>query len=330
MIGMPGVVRGPWTREARELAAAQEAREAFNRFFHKSMKVRNWTPWEDLPLAEMRERGHLLSEDTVTIIQAYLGIENYVGDYVREGLDLAHSQRERRNLLLAWGSEEMKHAEAWELVLIHSGRRTEEQLRDYREGLLVHKWTLREDHPSIDTALGVICYSMLQERATYYNYEEMRKRIRREYGLPERPTEAERERGLEIGAAGAFRMVANDESAHLSIFLEFVRIYLRYLPQDTVATLLKVFNNFKMPAQHLLPDASQLNEALERTLLYTPLKYVRNVRNAVLDALGFEHKRALERAAHEATLLPQGFAPDFVKLLRSGEFVLSPQAAAGG
>ena len=326
---MPPVVAGPWTREARERAAAREAHEAFIRYFRKALKVRNWTPWDDLPLAEMRERGHLLSEDTVTIIQAYLGIENYVGDYVREGLDLAHGQRERRNLLLAWGMEEMKHAEAWELVLLHSGRRTEEQLRHYREDLLAHKWTLREDHPGLDTSLGVICYSMLQERATLYNYEEMRKRIRREYGLPERPTDLERERGTQIGAAEAFRMVANDESAHHSVFLELVKIYLRYMPQDTVATLLKVVNNFRMPAQHLIPDAPQLTDALERTLLYTPLKYGRNVRNAVLDALGFEHKRALERAAREVMHLPSWLGPEAVALLRNGEFVFSAQPAGG-
>jgi acyl-[acyl-carrier-protein] desaturase len=326
---MPAVMRGPWTREAREFAAAQEVGQAFIRFFRNAMKVRNWTPWDDLPLDEMRERGHLLSEDTVTIIQAYLGIENYVGDYVREGLDLAHGQRERRNLLLAWGMEEMKHAEAWELVLLHSGRRTEEELRTYREGLLTHKWTLREDHPGIDSSLGLICYSMLQERATYYNYEEMRKRIRREYGLPERPTDLERERGMQIGAAGAFKTVANDESAHHGVFLELVKIYLRYMPQETVATLLKVFNSFRMPAQHLIPDAPQLTDALERTLLYTPLKYVRNVRNAVLDALGFEHKRALERAAQEATLLPPGLGPESFFLGRNGEFVFSAQPAGG-
>ena len=62
---MPLVVGGPWTREARERAAAGEAHEAFIRYFRKAMKVRNWTPWDDLPLGDMRERGHLLSEDTM-------------------------------------------------------------------------------------------------------------------------------------------------------------------------------------------------------------------------------------------------------------------------
>jgi acyl-[acyl-carrier-protein] desaturase len=325
MVDMPLVVKGPWTRDARERAAADEVHQAFIRYFRKAMKVRNWVPWDDLPVREMAERGHLLSEDTVTIIQAYLGIEDYVGDYVLDGLVMIRQWRERRNIHLAWGMEELKHAEAWELVLIESGRRTKQQLEEYREEVHAHTWSMREDHPGLDHPLGVICYSMLQERATYYNYEEMRKRIRDEYGLPPRMTEEERKRGYEVGAAGAFKTVSIDEIAHHGIFLEMVQIYMKYMPQETLETLLKVFNGFRMPAQYLIPDTSELAGALERTLLYTPLKYGRNVQNPVLEALGFDRKRALERAAQEAKLLPTGLGPEYVALSRAGEFVLSPQ-----
>jgi acyl-[acyl-carrier-protein] desaturase len=320
---MPLVVAGPWTREARERAAAREAHEAFIRYFRKAMKVRNWTPWDDLPLAEMRERGDLLSEDTITIIQAYLGVEDYVGDYVEDGLNLLHNKRERRNLQLAWGMEELKHAEAWELVLLYSGRRTEDDLRAYREEVLAHKWTMCENHPGLDTPIGVVCYAMVQERATYFNYDEMRKRIRREYGLPEKATPVERGRGQQIGAAGAFKTVANDEIAHHGIFLELVRIYLRYEPYDTLDALLRVFSGFTMPALHLIPDASALAAAMERTLLHTPLKQVRSVNNPILDALGFKNRRALERAVQEAKRLPAGLGPEHVALGQSGEFVLA-------
>src|SRR5262245_6337584 len=87
-VAMPLVVDGPWTHEAREQAAAREAHQAFVRYFRKAMKFRNWTPWDDIPLAEMHQYGHLLSEDTITIIQAYLGVEDYVGDYVEDGLNI--------------------------------------------------------------------------------------------------------------------------------------------------------------------------------------------------------------------------------------------------
>ncbi len=325
-VGMPLVVGGPWTRAARERAVAHEAHEAFIRYFRKAMKVRNWLPWDDLPLGELGERGHLLSDDTVTIIQAYLGVEDYVGDYVEDGLRLLNKQRERRNLQLAWGMEELKHAESWELVLLHSGRRTAEELQEYRDEVKSHVWTMREDHPGLDTPLGVVCYAMVQERATYFNYDEMRKRIRSEYGLPERPTDFERQRGQQIGAAGAFKTVANDEIAHHGIFLDLVRIYLRYLPHDTLDTLLRVFNGFTMPALSLIPDASQLAAAMERTLIHTPLKHGRNVTNPILDSLGLKNKRALERAVQEAKRLPSGLGPEHVAISRTGEFVLSVEA----
>jgi acyl-[acyl-carrier-protein] desaturase len=322
-VEMPLVVGGPWTREARERAISREGHEAFIRYFRKAMKVRNWTPWDDLHIEEMPSRGHLLSEDTITIIQAYLGVEDYVGDYVEDGLNLLHNQRERRNLQLAWGMEELKHAEAWELVLLYSGRRTAEQLREYRDKVLQHKWTMRENHPGLETPLGVACYAMLQERATYFNYDEMRKRIRDEYGLPEKATPVERARGTQIGAAGAFKTVATDEIAHHGIFLELVRIYMKYLPHEALDTLLKVFNGFTMPALYLIPNASELAAAMERTLLHTPLKQGRLVNNPVLDALGFKNKRALERAVQEAKMLPSGLGPEHVAISRTGEFVLS-------
>lgn len=327
-IEMPAVLPGPWTREARERAAGKETREAFIRYFRKAVKVRNWTPWDDLPIDEVRERGDQLSDDTITIIQAFLGIEDFVGDYVEDTLNLVHGQRDRRNLQLAWGAEELKHAESWELVLLHSGRRTQRELEEYRDAVTAHTWRMRDDHPGLDTPLGILCYAMLQERATYFNYNELRKRIRSEYGLPEKATEFERARGQQIGAAGAFQIVANDEIAHHGIFLELVRIHLRYRPHETLDTMLKVFMGFRMPALYLIPDASAMAAAIERSLIYTPLKYGRNVANPVLEALGLRNRRALERAVQESKLLPPGLGPEHVAMAPSGEFIISMQPAA--
>ena len=182
---------------------------------------------------------------------------------------------------------------------------------------------MRDEHPGLDTPLGIACYAMVQERATYVNFEALRKRIRAEYGLPAQPTEFERARGQEIGAAAACTIVADEDMAHHRVFLELVEISLRYLPGETLETLLKVFNGFKMPALSLIPNGATLAETLERTLLYTPLKYVRDVRNPILAALGFEHARALERAAQGARLLPDWLGPGEIRFSPSGEFSLS-------
>ena len=322
-VGTPLVVPGPWTRAAREEAIRTETRDAFIRYFRKAVKSRNWTPWDDFPLDEMREHGHLLSEDTVTIIEAYLGVEDYVGDYVLDGLNILNGRRERRALQIAWGNEELKHAEAWELVLLHSGRRTPEQLQAYRDEVAQHNWTMRENHPGFDTPLGVACYAMVQERATFFNYDEMRKRIRAEYGLPEKATDYERRRGQQIGAAAAFKTVSIDEIAHHGIFMELVQTHMRYLPHETLDTLLKVLNGFTMPALYLIPNASELAAAMERTQHHTARKQIRHVNSPILDALGFDNKRALERAVQQSKLLPAGLGPEHVTIGRSGEFVIS-------
>ncbi len=185
----PHFIAGPWTREARTRAIQAEVREAYINYFRKAVKVRNWFPWDDLPLDEMKERGHLLSPDTVTLIESFLGIEDYVGDYVENAINIVRGDRERRNISIVWGMEEAKHAEAWHLVLLHSGVRTEEQIREYRDKVGANRWTMGENHPGFDTPLGVAVYAMVQERATFFNYDELRKRIRADYGLPEQATE---------------------------------------------------------------------------------------------------------------------------------------------
>ncbi len=148
-------------------------------------------------------------------------------------------------------------------------------------------------------------------------------RIRTEYGLPESPTKEERSRGKQLGAAAAFKIVANDEIAHHGIFLQVFGIYKRYLPYEALDTLLKVLSGFKMPAMELIPNADAMWEAFYRTKLHTPLKHVRHVSNPILDALGFDNKRALERAVQEAKLLPDGLGPEHVAIGRSGELVVS-------
>lgn len=324
----PLQINGPWTRAAREHAVTVEIKQAYIEYFRKAVKIRNWIPWDDLPLKEMTEYGHLLSDDTVTLIQSFLGVEDFVGDYVLDALHMVHGRRERRNLQLQWGAEEAKHAEAWELVLLHSGVRTQEQLDAYRDKVAEHRWTMGENHPGFDTPLGVAVYAMVQERATYFNYDELRKRIRSEYGLPEQPTAEERKLGHQLGAAGAFKIVSTDEIAHHGMFLRIVDIHKKYFPYETLDMLLNVLKGFNMPALYLLPDQDEMKAALERTKLYTPLKHGRSVANPVLDALGFDNKRALEHAVQQAKLLPAGLGPEHVALSRTGEFVISMEPPA--
>lgn len=322
-IDMPQIHHGPWTLKARQQAIEKEVHAAFVTYFGKAMKTRRWSPWHDLPLAEMREYGHRLSETTVNLIEGFLGIEEYVGDYVLNGLELFRVDRTRRNLQLQWGAEEMKHGVAWEQVLLHSGARTEEQLKEYCGKIGEHqRWSIN-NHAGASTPLGTAIYAMVQERATYFNYQETNARIRQEYGLPAKRTPEERARGFEVGAAEAFRVVSVDEIAHHGMFLEIVLIYLKYLPDLTLSTMEEVFAGFRMPALRLIPNARTFLRAVIGSGMQTREKHINAVHNPVLRALGMDSDEAFNRAVQEAKLLPPGLGPDQVALSRTGEFVIA-------
>jgi acyl-[acyl-carrier-protein] desaturase len=60
-----------------------------------------------------------------------------------------------------------------------------------------------------------------------------------------------------------------------------------------------------------------------RTKTHNPRNHVLNVQNPILDALGFENRKAVEKAAQEAKILPGNLGPQYVGISRTGEFVLS-------
>jgi acyl-[acyl-carrier-protein] desaturase len=318
---VPIVVPGPWTQAARQRAADKECHQHFVEYFGKAMKNRRWSPWHDLPFDEMKTYASRLSPETINLIEGYLGIEEYVGDYVLDGLEMFRNNRTRRNLQLQWGAEEMKHGVAWELTLLHSGARTEEQLEAYFDKVHEHRWTIK-NHAGGDSPLGATVYAMVQERATFFNYQETKARIRDEYGLSKDPTPEERQRGFEVGAAEAFRIVGVDEIAHHGIFLKIVLTHLKYLPEKALDVMQQVFQGFQMPSLRLIPNARSFIRAVARTGLHTAEKHLHLIHNPILKSLGLDDNEAFNRAVQAAKLLPAGLGPDQVKLGRSGEFVI--------
>ncbi len=96
-----------------------------------------------------REQRPHLSKDTIYLIEGFLGIEEYVGDFVRGGLGGFQHSRTHRNLHLQWGAEEMRHSVALEQVLLHTCARTQEQLDAYHAQATEGQWT-HTDHGGVD------------------------------------------------------------------------------------------------------------------------------------------------------------------------------------
>jgi len=321
LVHLPELVKGPWTPEARQRALDQEVQAHYIEYFGRAVKFRNWSPWHNLPLDEMGQWGSRLSKDTCRLIEGFLGVEEYVGDYVLAGLEMFRHNRTRRNLQLQWGAEEARHGTTWELVLTHSRVRTEPQLQTYLEKVRDARWSATQ-HPGIESPLGSAAYAMVQERATYFNYQAMRTRIREEYGLPPTPTCEEQQRRYEVGASEAFRVVGLDEIAHHGIFLQVVQSHIKYFPSQTFEVLSKVFAGFEMPAMRLIPDARAFLRAVRHTDLYSNVLYREKVYNPVLKVLGLEGQEAFEKAVQSARQLPADLGPDSVTLSHTGHWVL--------
>ncbi|MSQ47181.1 MAG: hypothetical protein EXR78_02145 [Deltaproteobacteria bacterium] len=316
------LVAGPWTPEARQLAFDRAVHEHYLSYFARAVKQRNWSPWHDLPVEEMHARGHLLSEDTANLIEGFMGVEEFVGDYVQEGLIAFHESRARRNLHLQWGAEEARHGVAWELLLKHSHARTEAQLTEYLDKIRDSHWR-QQQHAGVESLLATTIYAMVQERTTFYHYQEVRARVRAEYGLPIAPTGEERERGYEIGASEACRLVTQDELAHHSLFLHLVRSSLKYFPSLTCDTLTQVFAGFSMPALRFIPKVRTYLRSVKRTNLYSESIHEEKVHKPVLNSLGFEDQQAFEHAVRCAHSLPEHFNPEEVRLHRTGEWLVT-------
>lgn len=318
---LPELVKGPWTRPARQLALDREVLEHYIEYFGRAMQNRNWSPWHNFPLEEMRAWGHKLGQETINLVEGFLGVEEYVGDYVLETLELFRNNRVRRNMQLQWGAEEAKHGVSWELVLKDSFARTHEQLQTYLDNVREHRWSLNQ-HAGAGTPLGVSAYAMVQERATFFNYQEMRLRIREEYGLPAAPTPEEQKRGYEVGASEAFRLVGLDEIAHHGIFLKVIQSYIRYFPSMAFEVLRQVFDGFQMPSLNLIPNARRFLRAVGRTDFYSGPIHREKVHNPVLKSLGLDNHEAFEKAVQLARILPDHLGPDRVRLSRTGEWVV--------
>lgn len=323
---LPTILSGPWTADARQRAFECEVSTHYVEYYRRAVTQRNWSPWHNLPIEEMQQLGSRLSSTSADLIEGFLGIEEYVGDYVQTGLNLFRQDRTRRNAQLQWGAEEARHSVAWELVLKHSHARTDAQLETYMKKAHAGVWDVRQ-HADMDNPLGVTIYSMIQERATHFHYQKMRLRIREEYGLSLTPTSQEQARGFEVGASEAFRLVALDEIAHHGLFLRIVQSAIKYFPAQTFEILVRVVRGFKMPALHLIPNVRTYIRAVRQADFYSPEIHEQEIYQPILRAIGLESHVALERAVAAASQLPVDLAPESLSLKRTGEWCIEGQGS---
>jgi acyl-[acyl-carrier-protein] desaturase len=237
--------------------------ENYLKFFKTAEEKRRWNIWRDVPWSRANPES---SDLTADIVQSFSAVEMFLPDYTSKIMELIRRSRGRAWFQANWGYEESKHSMTLEQWLLRSGKRTEEQIKEFERTLLGEEWNL-----PFTTPRQMIIYTMIQELATGLNYTNLRKRA-----------EAEGDGAL----AGALRWIAADEQSHYNFFRRGVKAYLALEPEETIADLKYVFDNFAMPAHYQIPDWDERGRQIEEAGIYGPRMYLQKIRLPILEDLG--------------------------------------------
>jgi acyl-[acyl-carrier-protein] desaturase len=239
--------------------------ENFLKFFHQAEERRRWNIERDIPWE--RANG-ATTERTASIVEAFSGVEMYLPDYTSKMLHMIRRSRGRAWFQANWGYEESKHSLTLDRWLIASGHRTSEQIENFADQLLGEEWELPFDHPR-----QMICYTMIQELATYVNYTNLWEQARKE--------------GDEA-LVKALQLIRRDEAVHYDFFRKGVKLFLEHEPDKLIADLAYVFDHFQMPARYQIPDYEERAKLIAEAGIYTARDYVRRVKRPILEDLGVE------------------------------------------
>jgi acyl-[acyl-carrier-protein] desaturase len=259
-------------------------------YVSQSQERRNWNPDMSFDWRKMR---HDHTDDVMTILDGFFAVEQFVPDYTSKIVDLVRRSHGRSHFQLRWGGEEARHADSWENALLFSRRRSVKWIEEYKIALRQKTWTLPWEDP-----LHMLTYTVFQERATQLNYLNLA-RILRDPTEPGGPTA-----DVDPVLAAVSTTLATDEASHYTFFLEGLRLYLYYFPEESLQSILDVIRQFAMPAQDIIPNWDKVAEAIYRNGIYSPKDYTANVVAVVFENLGIENRRKVEAGLKASRNVP--------------------------
>jgi acyl-[acyl-carrier-protein] desaturase len=235
-------------------------------FFDMAERRRRWSVRDDIPWEQCNRR---LDPAVADVVESFCAVELYLPDYSSKILPVVRPSRGRAWFYANWGYEESKHSLALGDWLLKSGSRTDEQMADLQTRLLEHEWNLPHD-----SALGMLVYAMVQERATALNYRNLRRRTQEREGDP----------ALEH----LLMYLAVDEQAHYGFFRDCVALFLKHDAEGTLAQMRRVMNNFAMPAIDDMTDGRRRVARIRELDIFNEDAYYREVYLPVLADLGVQ------------------------------------------
>ena len=221
--------------KADDPALAAQLYRLFREYFKLAEKKRRWSIDEDIPWDQCNPR---LKGVVADVVETFCAVELYLPDYLSKQIPKVRASHGRTWFLANWGYEESKHSMVLGDWLLKSGHRSDEQMTDLDTRVFAHEYQL----PS-ESALGLLCYTMIQELATWLNYSKLRQIVKDLGGDP----------ALER----ILSLISIDERAHYNFFRKVVSLYLERDREATLEHLREVVYNFKMPALDVLTDGQQ-------------------------------------------------------------------------
>jgi acyl-[acyl-carrier-protein] desaturase len=216
---------------------------------------RRWNVFKDIPW----DRANGNSEDTLAhCVETFCAVEMYLPDFTSKLLTMIRQSRGRSWFHINWGYEESKHSLGFE-------------------------WELPYDHPR-----QMVCYTMIQELATFWNYRNLEKIAAQNHDL---------------ALITALRVISVDERVHYNFFRNIVKEWMKLDEAGTVEDLKYVFDNFTMPGRSQIPNYEESARILAKTGIYGPREYIKLVKNPILEDLKLDkdfHKMEARHAKDDA------------------------------
>ena len=237
----------------------------FREYFDLAEKNRRWSIRDDVPWDQCNPSLNPVIAD---IVETFCSVELFLPDYVSKLIPQVRECRGRAWFLANWGYEESKHSLVLGDWLLRSGQRSDEQMADLEARLFRDAvWD-----PPHDTGLGMLCYTMMQEHATFLHYRNLRRVVVDQGGDP----------ALEK----VLTLVGVDERAHFDFFKRLMKVYLEYDREATLEQVRLVTNTFKMPMYELMNDGSQRAAQIRELKIFDEEIFYYEIYQPYLTALG--------------------------------------------
>ena len=232
------------------------------KYLYLAEKKRRWNQFTDIP---WRDANPDSAETLAQCVETFCAVEMYLPDFTSKLLTMIRRSRGRAWFHINWGYEESKHSLTLEGWLLASGHRTEEEREAVEAALLGQEWELPFDHPR-----QMVCYTMIQELATFWNYRNL-----------EKIAAQEKDHCL----VTALRLISVDERVHYNFFRNVVKEWMKWDERGTIEDLKYVFDNFTMPGNSQIPGYDEAARILAKTGIYGPREYIKLVKMPVLEDL---------------------------------------------